>query len=106
MMKDFQVLMDQEGEIYHLDFDRCFQTREVDETQECFDYLDEVERRIQETLQDPFQANNLATRNRVVCGKEKWCIHVKSSKTVAILVARQFRESSTTQLPLPHYQLP
>jgi hypothetical protein len=96
LMKDFQVLMDPEGEIYHLDFDRCFQTREVDETQECFDYLDEVESRIQETLQDPFQANNIATRNRVVCGKEKCLFKVKSSKAVAYIVAQPLRESDNT----------
>ena len=46
LIKDFQVLMDQRGELYHLDFDRCFQPREVDETEECFQYLDNVESQI------------------------------------------------------------
>jgi hypothetical protein len=88
LMKDFQVLMDEEGEIYHLDFDRCFQTREVDETQECYDYLDEVERRIQEMLQDPFQADNICTTNQVPCGKEKCFFRTKSNDTIGYLVAR------------------
>ena len=58
LIKDFQVLMDQRGELYHLDFDRCFQPREVDETEECFQYLDNVESQILGILTQ-IQAGNI-----------------------------------------------
>ena len=95
LMKDFQVLMDQEGEIYHLDFDRCFQTRKVDETQECLDYLNDVEISISETLQDPFQATNIrSTDDKVPCGKEKCFFRTQSNATIGYLVARSSRKDN------------
>ena len=88
LMKDFQVLMDPEGDIYHLDFDRCFQTRQVDETQTCLDYLNEVERYMSDILQDPFQASNIRSTDQVPCGQEKCLFRTKSNASIGYLVAR------------------
>jgi len=88
LMKDFQVVLDSHGNIYHLDFDRCFHTRETDETKPCLDYLHKVEMRIHNTLQDPFQPDNLVVSKQVPCGKEKCFYRVQSNKDVAFLVAR------------------
>lgn len=59
LVKDFQVLMDTKGRIFHLDFDRCFAPDDAsikydeigkNETASCLEWLDEVEREIHENL--------------------------------------------------------
>ena len=55
-MKDFQVMVDTKGEIYHLDFDRCFSSSgkkwnmPSNFTESCLDSLNKMNRDIQEIL--------------------------------------------------------
>lgn len=88
LYKDFQVIMDTRGVIYHLDFDRVFQTREVDETAECLAYLREAETHIYNSLQDTFRPENIVASERNICGKEKCFFRVQSNESVGYLVAR------------------
>ena len=58
LIKDFQVLVDTKGELYHLDFDRCFMPGEAgtkriiskELSDSCFEALDEIENRVQKAL--------------------------------------------------------
>lgn len=88
MVRDFQVLVDKNGVFYHLDFDRCFNSREEDETQMCLDYLATVEERIQVKLRDPFQPNNIKTPEHALCGTNRCFYQTKSSNEVGYMVVR------------------
>ena len=58
LTKDFQVLVDEKGNFYHLDFDRCFlpdasgQKYQIsrEETTSCLEALDELQSRVQRHL--------------------------------------------------------
>jgi hypothetical protein len=56
LVKDFQVIVDIRGELYHLDFDRCFGSygrkwhMNSNITQSCLDSLDKINHVVQETL--------------------------------------------------------
>ena len=58
LFKDFQVMLDTEGHLYHLDFDRCFASREPEEkitvrkssATRCRKTLDDIERQIERVL--------------------------------------------------------
>lgn len=58
LIKDFQVLVDEKGRFYHLDFDRCFKPDEPgskyeiskEESQKCLQTLDDIDKRLQNKL--------------------------------------------------------
>lgn len=56
LVKDFQVIVDIRGELYHLDFDRCFGSygrkwhMNSNITESCLDSLDKINHVVQETL--------------------------------------------------------
>jgi hypothetical protein len=60
LIKDFQVLVDTNGRLYHLDFDRCFipddpgAKRDISEeiASSCMDALDEIEKHFYRVLHD------------------------------------------------------
>jgi len=101
LVKDFQVILDQQGNIFHLDFDRCFHTREIDETQECFQYLNDMEKRIHDTLKDPFQPSNIKKAKRIICGKQKCIYRVNSNHDVGYLVARSGVDDAVNTTTMP-----
>lgn len=56
LVKDFQIMVDAKGNIYHLDFDRCFRSSRAkwrmskEVTRSCMKALDKMDRDIQGTL--------------------------------------------------------
>lgn len=58
LYKDFQVVLDIQGHLYHLDLDRCFvpeqpgakRSMSDDDKDACLETLDQVERRVKQAL--------------------------------------------------------
>jgi hypothetical protein len=56
LVKDFQVMLDASGQVYHLDFDRCFSSSgskwhmSSDFTETCFQSLDGMEHSLEKAL--------------------------------------------------------
>ena len=56
LVKDFQIMVNAKGELFHLDFDRCFRStgkkwhKGKSFTSSCLKALDKMDRRIQKVL--------------------------------------------------------
>jgi lipopolysaccharide biosynthesis glycosyltransferase len=50
LVSDFQLLLDKKGNIYHLDFERCFRSDARDEAELCFKALDEAEQLVYQAV--------------------------------------------------------
>ena len=58
LIKDFQVLLDNKGNVYHLDFDRCFMPDDAskkytipeEDAASCLHVLRSIERKVQEKI--------------------------------------------------------
>jgi hypothetical protein len=58
LVKDFQAMLDTQGDLYHIDFDRCYRSDGTNFTvpseiiESCSQTLDEMEHQLQQSLQD------------------------------------------------------
>lgn len=56
LVKDFQVMVDADGQVFHLDFDRCFSSSgkvfdvSIDIVDSCYETLDEMEHQLEQAL--------------------------------------------------------